>query len=443
MTTMTLVSTVTVGSGGASSIEFTNIPQTGKDLLIVTSLRATTGTIATGDVIRFNGDSAANYVDRRLRGTGSSVDSSSTTGSEFTQVVNGNTSTASTFSNNSIYITNYTGASAKSISADYVVENNAADSRQQIHAISWTGTAAITSIAMSGLTYAQHSTASLYVINTGTIPAAKATGGTARYVDGYYYHTFTGSGTFTPTSSISCDVLIVAGGGGGAGDSRMGGGGAGGVVYASAQTLSTAQTVTVGGGGSGGFNDGSSRTAATNGSNSVFGSLTTAVGGGKGGYFSSAGGINGGNGGSGGGGGDSTGVGGTATSGQGFNGGNAGSNLGGGGGGGAGAAGQNGQSNNVGGLGGDGTNTYAAFVNAAGVGQSGYIAGGGAGGGSTSTSSPRAGGLGGGGQSGYNDNNGQAGFTNSGGGGGAAADVTPYAYGGNGGSGVVIVRYAA
>lgn len=162
---MTLVSTVTVGSGGAASIEFTNIPQTGKDLLILTSLRATTGSVVTGDYLRFNNDSGSNYTAIRLRGTGSSVDSSTTTGTEFTQIVNGNTSTSSTFSNNSIYISNYTSSSAKSVSADYVVENNATDSRQQLHAFRWSGTAAITSILMTGLTYPQHSTASLYIIS--------------------------------------------------------------------------------------------------------------------------------------------------------------------------------------------------------------------------------------------------------------------------------------
>lgn len=163
---MTLVSTVTVGAGGAASIEFTGIPQTGKDLLLIVSARATTGGVVDAGTLRFNSDSGAtNYVDRQIRGLGSSVDSSSQTASYIGQILNGNTSTANTFSSQSIYVSNYTSATTKSISRDFVLENNATDSRQMIHASSWSGTTAITSIQLADVTYAQHSTASLYIIS--------------------------------------------------------------------------------------------------------------------------------------------------------------------------------------------------------------------------------------------------------------------------------------
>ncbi|MDA7712488.1 hypothetical protein N8828_00615, partial [bacterium] len=59
-------------------------------------------------------------------------------------------------------------------------------------------------------------------------PAFLATGGTESVVDGYKYHTFTSSGTFTVISgSYPAECLIVAGGAGGGG-SHGGGGGAGG-----------------------------------------------------------------------------------------------------------------------------------------------------------------------------------------------------------------------
>jgi len=59
-------------------------------------------------------------------------------------------------------------------------------------------------------------------------PAFLATGGTESVVDGYKYHTFTSSGTFTVISgSYTAQCLIVAGGAGGGG-SHGGGGGAGG-----------------------------------------------------------------------------------------------------------------------------------------------------------------------------------------------------------------------
>ena len=77
---MSLVSTVTVGSGGAASIQFDNIPQSGKDLFILVSMKITK---ASGNPdaleVRFNGDTGSNYTTRWLEGSGSAVASSSTT----------------------------------------------------------------------------------------------------------------------------------------------------------------------------------------------------------------------------------------------------------------------------------------------------------------------------------------------------------------------------
>ena len=186
---------------------------------------------------------------------------------------------------------------------------------------------------------------SLLVGNTAYSPV-KATGGTITITGGYVIHTFTSSGTFTPTTTLSVDCLVVAGGaGGGAGinGSIGGGGGAGGYQYFTSQSLTAiGYSVTVGAGGTGG-NPAPDR--GTNGSNSVFGALTASVGGGGGGAGSGSGtGLSGLNGGSGGGAGfsaDTTTVGGTGTAGQGNNGGNEGSGGGGAGGGGAGGAGSN------------------------------------------------------------------------------------------------------
>lgn len=107
---------------------------------------------------------------------------------------------------------------------------------------------------------------------------------------------FKTSGIFTPSFSGNVEVLVVAGGGGGGMD--MGGGGGGGGVLSStsyAVTAGTPITVTVGAGGYGAPSGNTYRTdgvgpqpnghqftvSATNGGNSVFGSLT-ALGGGFG-----------------------------------------------------------------------------------------------------------------------------------------------------------------
>jgi hypothetical protein len=56
MTVKSLIETVTVGAGGAASIEWTGIAGTGQDLLVVFSLRCTTSN-ATGS-LTINGSDA-------------------------------------------------------------------------------------------------------------------------------------------------------------------------------------------------------------------------------------------------------------------------------------------------------------------------------------------------------------------------------------------------
>jgi len=170
--TMTLVSTVTVGSGGAASIEFNGVPQTGTDLLITLSARDTYA--VTGDngfTFQFNGNSSG-YSSRRLTGTGSSTNSTNSTNAYFfpsSGSPNGST-TSNTFGNVSIYIPNYTSATAKSVSIDAVGENNATAAEQEIYAGLWTGTSAVTSISFGAGydSFAQYTTASLYTITKGS-----------------------------------------------------------------------------------------------------------------------------------------------------------------------------------------------------------------------------------------------------------------------------------
>jgi hypothetical protein len=80
MANMIPISTVTVGSGGISAIEFTGIPQTYTDLLIKLSLRSNQNA-NTGENLRlrFNGSSASVYSERSLEGNGSNTTSYSAT----------------------------------------------------------------------------------------------------------------------------------------------------------------------------------------------------------------------------------------------------------------------------------------------------------------------------------------------------------------------------
>jgi hypothetical protein len=166
---MQLVSTVTVGSGGAASIEFTSIPQTGTDLLLVVSARTDFGNVTDFSDIRFNNNSSSIYSHRALFGDGSSASSASGSGSSSYQRdrVNAGTSTSNTFSQQAIYIPNYAGSSAKSFSIDSVTENNATTSYQYIVAGLFNSTDAITSIRYTtafSANYVAGSTASLYII---------------------------------------------------------------------------------------------------------------------------------------------------------------------------------------------------------------------------------------------------------------------------------------
>lgn len=168
--TMTLISTVTVGAGGAASISLTSIPQIYTDLLLEVSCRAATGT---GTTILFyvNNNGASIYSQRNLDGDGSTTGSNSTSStSGFTFAQNTTTQTASTFGNASIYIPNYTGSTNKSISIDSTLENNGTTVLTRLTAGLYASTAAITQLDFlyaSG-NVAQYSTISLYGIQKGS-----------------------------------------------------------------------------------------------------------------------------------------------------------------------------------------------------------------------------------------------------------------------------------
>jgi len=366
MANMELITSVTVGSGGAASVTLPatgTIPATYTDLKVVISSRDSfTGGTYNELTVSVNG--SPTYARKTIYGVGSTAGSGGDSTGRFI-FSNSNTTTANTFSNCELYIPNYTSSSAKSISAESVVENNSAtDNLVILTAGSISLTSAITSITFtpnSSATLAEGSTFYLYGISNVT-STTKATGGIVSSDGTYNYHMFPFSGTFTPTTAISADVLVIAGGGSGGGSAssgNSGGGGAGGLVYSASQSLTaTGYSVTVGAGGA------ATSSNQNNGSNSVFGGTITATGGGGGGQGAAGAGIAGGS--AGGNAAFST-AGATASSpaGQGNAGGTAfnSPDYSGGGGGGAGAVGGNGTTT-TGRAGGNGLVTYLSFANA-------------------------------------------------------------------------------
>lgn len=350
-------------------------------------------------------------------------------------------------------ITSYTvnsssGASNTGSSSPIVVaETTAGTFQYTVTATNANGTSAASSSVSA--------TSTLYPAVTGGILASDST---------YYYRAFIGSSTIAVANgSVTMDSILIAGGGGGGGGSAGGGGGAGGLLYTTGTTVPVGSyPIVVGSGGlgkAGNSGPGTGGDWGDNGTNSTFNGLTAIGGGGGGGEDSTR--HNGQSGGSGGGAEYHSGATpGSGTSGQGFAGGYGNTGYWGGGGGGAGSAGGNssyGTSN--GGNGGSGTNSYASWLSAITNGMqsvtgwgtatsTGYIAGGGGGAKQSTTGSAGSGGVGGGGAGANDDNSGSgpstggiSGTANTGGGGGGNPEGNLRANLGNGGSGLVIVRY--
>jgi hypothetical protein len=165
------ISTVTVGSGGAATISFTSIPQTYTDLLILNSLRVDYdgGNSWIDGIFTFNG-TTTNYSEKFQFGDGSTTgqSSQSSTGLKWAGFAVDSGSTANVFSNNSLYIRNYTTNKYKSSSSESVTENNNANAQQSLHSGLWSNSAAITQITITpGFgSFVQYSTATLYGIKS-------------------------------------------------------------------------------------------------------------------------------------------------------------------------------------------------------------------------------------------------------------------------------------
>lgn len=163
MANMIPISTVTVGSGGTSSVSFVGIPQTYTDLVIKMSARTSRSAVYGEMYMRFN-ESTTNYASRALESSGSSVGSysESTIRVEF----NGDTSTANIFGNAEWYIPNYTSSNFKSVNLESVTENTSASVDSFLKSHLWSNTSPINSISIgfgTG-TISQYSTFTLYGI---------------------------------------------------------------------------------------------------------------------------------------------------------------------------------------------------------------------------------------------------------------------------------------
>jgi hypothetical protein len=166
-TTYTLISSVTVGSGGAAEIDFTSIPATYTDLVLKTSSRLNVSDPFQGLDIKFN-NATTNFTFRLLEAYGSNTLSSSGSTTRML-VTTANTATASTFGSLEVYIPNYAGSNNKSLSAESVAENNSSTWNYfRMTAGLWSNSSAINRITVwdsGGSSFMQYSTAYLYGIS--------------------------------------------------------------------------------------------------------------------------------------------------------------------------------------------------------------------------------------------------------------------------------------
>jgi len=165
------IATVTVGSGGSSSITFTSFPSTYTHLQIrgiARDNRSASG-LATGG-LQFNSDSTyTNYRGHILYGTGSTAAAATSQPSNGTALAfstNGNSSTANSFAAAVIDILDYANTSKyKTVRTLSGADNN--DTTGEIDFVSgvWMSTAAITNITLipyGSNSFVQYSSFALY-----------------------------------------------------------------------------------------------------------------------------------------------------------------------------------------------------------------------------------------------------------------------------------------
>lgn len=161
-----LVTTVNVtASGGVTQLEFANIPSTGKDLLIVFSVRDRVGNDTAE--IRLN-DFTFGYNYRWMRNSGAGGAQSSGSQNYLDSTMVPSTHTANTFGNAQLYIANYTSAADKTIMWESAIPNNSTTWLGIAASMRWAQAPAVSNFKFVHPTtngIAQFSKASLYIIS--------------------------------------------------------------------------------------------------------------------------------------------------------------------------------------------------------------------------------------------------------------------------------------
>jgi hypothetical protein len=164
------ISSVTVGAGGSSTMNFTSIPSTYTDLCVKLSMRTNKGSGTSDSIfLRMNGDTGStNYKYRYLYGTGSSTATGAATTDQWCYIGDSNitSSTSNNFTSADVYIPNYLSNGYKTVGSDLCMENNTTTTYTYLAANAWLSTSAITSLSfITTASFVQYSTATLYGIS--------------------------------------------------------------------------------------------------------------------------------------------------------------------------------------------------------------------------------------------------------------------------------------
>jgi hypothetical protein len=153
--TYTLISSNTLTTS-AATVTFSSIPATYTDLVLRLSSRNDDTGVSETVLMTVNGLSTSIYSTTYLYGTGTSAlsarDATQTNINDGIRA-NGNNATASTFSNNEIYLANYSGSGSKLVSVFNAAETNSATNNWIGASTNFIATSsAITSIELSNTT---------------------------------------------------------------------------------------------------------------------------------------------------------------------------------------------------------------------------------------------------------------------------------------------------
>lgn len=160
--------TVEVGAGGASSIEFTNIPAIYKHLQVRYIVRtAWSGQVEDTINVRFNSDSGSNYAWHALVGTGSAVSAGAGVSQTRARSTRGSAAseTASVFGAGVLQILDYADTSKNTTVFTFGGVDGNGNGQAVNNSGLWMNTSAVTTLTLisdSGNNFVEFSTAALY-----------------------------------------------------------------------------------------------------------------------------------------------------------------------------------------------------------------------------------------------------------------------------------------